>query len=233
MKTGEIAVFAGWLLCIISLVSVGRHSAADFQGIGQSRRRWAWISLLGIIPSLGIFTSVAYFFAVSRSFPEKERAPGPAQPPRAPQGRPRPKCGRCGGNKWEKTATVAASRPASTATAAAGYAASAAMARGYSQGSSPGSTGRSYEPACAASPAGAHPWRSRSILPPPVACAPALVHASANATTIPTGMKPVSSFAAYLSRSHCPLGDTKGRAPPPSHFNNLGDRCRTRATPHR
>jgi hypothetical protein len=40
MKTGfEIAVFAGWLLCIISVVSVGRHSAADFQGIGQSRRR--------------------------------------------------------------------------------------------------------------------------------------------------------------------------------------------------
>jgi hypothetical protein len=104
MKTGEIAVFAGWLLCIISLVSVGRHSAADFRGIGQSRRRWAWISVLGIIPYLGIFTSVAYFFAVSRSFPEKERAPRPAQPPRAPQvpqGRPRPKCGRCGGNKWE------------------------------------------------------------------------------------------------------------------------------------
>ena len=105
MKTGfEIAVFAGWLLCIISLVSVVRHSAADFQGIGQSRRRWAWISVLGIIPYLGIFTSVAYFFAVSLSFPEKERAPGPAQPHRAaqvPQGTPRPKCGRCGGSKWE------------------------------------------------------------------------------------------------------------------------------------
>ena len=43
MKTGETAVLAGWLLCIISLASVGRHSAADFQGIGQSRRRWAWI----------------------------------------------------------------------------------------------------------------------------------------------------------------------------------------------
>jgi len=66
MKTGvEIAVWAGWLLCIISLVSVGRHSATDFQGIGQSRRRWAWISLLGIIPYLGIFTSLAYFCAVS------------------------------------------------------------------------------------------------------------------------------------------------------------------------
>ncbi len=105
MKTGfEIAVFAGWLLCIISLVSVGRHSAADFQGIGQSRRRWAWISVLGIIPYVGIFTSVAYFFAVSLSFPEKERVPGPVQAPRAPQvpqGRPHPKCSRCGGNGWE------------------------------------------------------------------------------------------------------------------------------------
>lgn len=105
MKTGfEIAVFAGWLLCIISLVSVGGHSAADFQGIGRSRRRWAWISVLGIIPYLGIFTSVTYFFAVSLSFPERERAPGPAQPrrePQVPQAGPRPECSRCRGNKWE------------------------------------------------------------------------------------------------------------------------------------
>jgi hypothetical protein len=105
MKTGfEIAVFAGWLLCIINLVSVGRHPTADFQGIGRSRRRWAWISVLGIIPYLGIFTSVAYFVRVSIRLPEKERAPGPAQPTRAPQvpqGRPRPKCSRCGGNKRE------------------------------------------------------------------------------------------------------------------------------------
>jgi hypothetical protein len=32
--------------------------------------------------------------------------------------------------------------------------------------------------------------QAAAILPPPVACAPALVNASANATTIPTGMKP-------------------------------------------
>lgn len=103
MKTGEIAVFAGWLLCIISLVSVGRHSAADFQGIGRSRRRWAWISVLGIIPYLGIFTSVAYFVRVSIWLPEKERAPGPVQPrraPQVPQGRS-VECRRCRGNKRE------------------------------------------------------------------------------------------------------------------------------------
>lgn len=100
MTTGfEIAVFAGWLLCIISLVSVGRHSAAEFQGIGQSRRRWAWISVLGIIPYVGIFTSVAYFFAVSLSFPQKERAPRPVQPRRAPQV-PQVVCPKCNGNRW-------------------------------------------------------------------------------------------------------------------------------------
>ena len=74
MKTGfEIAVFAGWLLCIINLVSVGRHPTADFQGIARSRPRWAWISVLGIVPYLGIFTSVAYFVRVSIWLPEKFR----------------------------------------------------------------------------------------------------------------------------------------------------------------
>jgi hypothetical protein len=102
-KTGfEIAVLAGWLLCIISLVSVGRHPTADFQGIGRSRWRWALISLLGIIPYVGIFTSVAYFFKVSIRLPKKERVPRPVQPPRGPQvpqGRPR-RCDRCADNKW-------------------------------------------------------------------------------------------------------------------------------------
>ncbi len=99
----EIAVLAGWLLCIISLVSVGRHPTADFRGIGRSRWRWALISLLGIIPYVGIFTSVAYFFKVSIRLPQKERVPRPVQPPRAPQvpqGK-RPRCTRCAGNRRE------------------------------------------------------------------------------------------------------------------------------------
>jgi hypothetical protein len=48
---------------------------------------------------LGIFTSLAYFFAVSLSFPEKERALGPVQPPRAPQA-PQVVCPKCKGNRW-------------------------------------------------------------------------------------------------------------------------------------
>jgi hypothetical protein len=111
LRTGfEIAALAGWLLCIISLVSVGRHPTADFQRIGRSRPRWALISLLGIIPYVGIFTSVAYFFKVSIRLPDKVRVPGPVPPPRAPrvpQGKPRGapagskiECPKCYGKGW-------------------------------------------------------------------------------------------------------------------------------------
>ena len=146
MKTGvEIAVWAGWLLCIISLVSVGRHSATDFQGIGQSRRRWAWISLLGIIPYLGIFISVAYFFAVSIRLPEKERVPGPCSH------HGRRKCrgaslsnvntaaatgGRTASASAGRTRWASTSLPAAPTAAAAGNLAAGAMATGYNQGTS-------------------------------------------------------------------------------------------------
>ena len=53
----------------------------------------------------------AYFFSVSLSFPEKERAPGSVQPPRAlqvPQGGP---CNHCRGRGWENCQCVSQPYP--------------------------------------------------------------------------------------------------------------------------
>ena len=67
MKTGfEIAVFAGWLLCIISLVSVGRHPTADFQGIRRSE------------PCIARARRVAGSVGVTRGVPER-RCPSTAR----------------------------------------------------------------------------------------------------------------------------------------------------------
>jgi hypothetical protein len=110
----EIAVFVGWAGCILSLISVVRHSSSEFNSIGRSRSRWFWINILGVVPYLGVLTALSYFFSVIVNFPEKPKTasrPRPRsssqhqQPPgqstrgyQAPTSWPKPLCTGCGGS---------------------------------------------------------------------------------------------------------------------------------------
>jgi hypothetical protein len=120
----EIAVFVGWAGCICSLISVARHSSSEFQSIGRSRSRWFWINVLGLVPYLGIITTLSYFVIAGLLFPDKPRTakqprPGSSGQPQQPTGQnaggyqgssrgpsssaqwqmPKPNCTRCGGNR--------------------------------------------------------------------------------------------------------------------------------------
>jgi hypothetical protein len=127
----EIGVFVGWAGSICSMLSVARHSSSDFESVGRSRGQWFWINALGLIPYLGIITTIIYVVSAWRLLPDKpkpvrqaRRPAGPnsaglgaqssypmkprastMSPPKPPPPRVKIPCGHCGTGRWIRGST--------------------------------------------------------------------------------------------------------------------------------
>jgi hypothetical protein len=70
----EIVVFVAWLAAIWGIISASIQQSSSFASIGQTKRKWVIINVVGlIIPYLGIVTAAVYGFRVYRRLPTRSK----------------------------------------------------------------------------------------------------------------------------------------------------------------